>query len=338
MRTQPLSNLDVELRTGHVRILSFNAYVTASERVIRAVETAFPLPLGWSDNGTAGIPVRLNVEHDNDGNDTWHVFEGSAFLRTVRDFSQLQTFLIWLINSRAVEWLSEDHLLFHAGTVAFGQAGIILPGQSGSGKSTLTAALIAQGFSYFSDEVALIDPESGSLLPFAKAVKLEPASLPILASRYPALARFNGDPAHVGTRATYLRPPDDAWPSGPVPVTHVVFPRYVSGAPTTLVEVSRTESFARLLAHSFSATTHAARGVQQIVRLLPRWACYELTVGELDDAVSQLLVLAGGVPAGCPPADGSRKTGSTSSSHAQHPRFTHDAYRHTTEHGHRQTS
>jgi hypothetical protein len=57
--------------------------------------------------------------------------------------------------------------------------------------------------------------------------------------------------------------------------------------------IRRSEAFGRMLDHSFSAGNQAAAGVQQIVRLLQGCACYELTVGDLDEAVKQVMQLAG---------------------------------------------
>ena len=46
-----------------------------------------------------------------------------------------------------------------------------------------------------------------------------------------------------------------------------------------------------MLALSFSAGNLAADGVQQLVRLVQACACYDLTVGDLDDAVRQIMLV-----------------------------------------------
>ena len=46
---------------------------------------------------------------------------------------------------------------------------MLLPGASGTGKSTLTAACIADGMAYLSDEYAALDLTHGTLTPYAEA-------------------------------------------------------------------------------------------------------------------------------------------------------------------------
>ena len=83
---------------------------------------------------------------------------------------ELLAYLEWGINRTAAEWLGQTHLLFHAGSVACRERGLILPAASGSGKTTLVAGLVAAGCRYLSDEVAVIEPANSTLLPFAKSL------------------------------------------------------------------------------------------------------------------------------------------------------------------------
>ena len=280
------SSIGTPLCACAVRILSFTASVNGPDHVIRAVRQAFPTAPAWPASLSGEIQFDLRVSQTNTSSDSWYVTEPNSTTHECKSLAELHSLLVWLINSRAVEWIGKDHLLFHAGAVAVGQTGIILPAQSGSGKSTLTAALVAEGCSYFSDEAAVIDPNSGMLLPFPKAIKLEPDSLPVLASRFPELE------VHSGTQprsVTYLSPPDDRWPAGPATPKLIVFPQYVSGARTQMAAILRSVAFERLLALSFSAGNLAAEGIQQLVQLVQACACYELTVGDLDDAVKQIM-------------------------------------------------
>lgn len=290
MLLQSQSTIGSTLSVYTVRILSFTASISGPARIIDTIRQAFPPPLRWPTTSTDTSPARLLVRHIDDTDDTWCLVDGDAHVSRVHGFDNLQTLLIWLINSKAVGRLSSDYLLFHAGAVAIGATGIILPGVSGSGKSTLTAALIARGFTYFSDEAAVVDLDHGSLLPFPKAIKIEPGSLPFLADLYPELTGDGND------ARTFLCPPNDVWPEAPARPAYIIFPRYEAGARTCLNALPRAEGFARLLDHSFSARGHAAAGVEQIVRLLQRCECYHLTVGDLDAAADAVLRLALGMP------------------------------------------
>ena len=56
------------------------------------------------------------------------------------------------------------HLLaLHAGVVARGDCGLLLPGPSGSGKTTLAAALAARDWVYGTDETTLLSPDGKTL-------------------------------------------------------------------------------------------------------------------------------------------------------------------------------
>lgn len=282
----------IEQRVGcRIGILSFHAHIVGPPLIADLVREAFPPSPAWSLTREPKPSLALAIEPILDEG-LWQIVEGDCLLSTVASLPELSQLIAWVINTRAVEQLGTNHLLFHAGAVAIGRSGIILPGRSGSGKSTLTAALIARGFTYYSDEVAVIAPDCGSLLPFPKALKIEPASLPVLAGDYPELDDAVDRPACRESHPTYLRPPDSAWPLSPATPAYVIFPRYLAGATTSMESISRAEGFARLLDHAFSTGNHAAEGVHQIVRLLQGCECYDLTMGDLDDAVSKIALLA----------------------------------------------
>lgn len=276
-----------------IQILSFTVSISGPDDVLDAMRIAFPAALEWPGTPTQGLHLNLCVIRSHGAPSTWSVVEDGVITHICHSSAELELLLIWLINSRAVEWIGKDHLLFHAGAVAIGQTGIILAGRSGSGKSTLTAALVAEGLAYFSDEVAVVGPDSGALLPFRKAIKLEPGSVPVLAGRYAALTAARPPATSDDHEPTYLRPPDEAWPSTAATPKLVIFPRYEPHAQTRITVLSRSTAFERLLAHSFSARHQGADGVRQVVRLLESCACYELTMDNLDDAVRAVMLAAG---------------------------------------------
>lgn len=287
LRFQPQARIVSSAYT--IKILTFTASIVGPVRAIEAVQSAFPSVPCWPHVDAHDVPFQFHIQCISDNE--WHLIEHGASLHRCQTLSDVQSMLVWLVNSKAVEWIGKEHLLFHAGSIAAGQSGIILPARSGSGKSTLTTALVSEGCSYFSDEAAVIDMDSGLLLPFPKAIKLEPDSLPVLASRFPELAAIEDHSDEQRQSVTYLCPPDVAWPSGPATPKLIIFPHYVSGAQTRMVAIPRTEAFERLMAHSFSAGSLAADGVHQVVRLVQGCSCYTLTVGDLDDAVKQIMLL-----------------------------------------------
>jgi len=92
----------------------------------------------------------------------------------------LEQSLNWSVAMRTA-----THLLFHAAIVGKGDKAIILPGESGQGKSTLCAILMTSGWRLFSDELALIDLETGLAQPYPRPVSLKNASIEVMKSFAP---------------------------------------------------------------------------------------------------------------------------------------------------------
>jgi hypothetical protein len=78
------------------------------------------------------------------------------------------------LNLHAIDGFGE--LAMHAGVVAAGDRVIAFPAESGQGKSTITAACLAAGFDYVSDEALCIEFASGRVIPYLKQVTLSDQS------------------------------------------------------------------------------------------------------------------------------------------------------------------
>jgi hypothetical protein len=96
---------------------------------------------------------------------------------------------------------------FHAGVVATGESCILLPGSSGSGKSSLTLALTDKGFRYFSDEVALLEPETFRVLPVPLAICVKRSGWDVIARYRPDIWKQIVHVRSDGKHVRYLRPP-----------------------------------------------------------------------------------------------------------------------------------
>jgi hypothetical protein len=175
--------------------------------------------------------------------------------------------LVWWLNRLVAA--SSSHLVLHAGCVAGRTGGVLLPGGSGAGKSWLTGACVDDGLAYLSDEHAVVDLDTGLLLPFPKPLDL-------------------GDDGLVA--ATALR--CDAL-SPPIHVGAVVFPRYVAGAE---LEVAELDSKATLLSLASHATNLGALG-EPAFRWLVAFAsrpAWQVIYGSGRDAVELVRLAAQG--------------------------------------------
>lgn len=70
--------------------------------------------------------------------------------------------------------LFQRFLFIHAGAVALDGRGCVLVGESGTGKTSTVAALVREGSCYLSDEVAVLDPITGTILPFTLPMAVKP--------------------------------------------------------------------------------------------------------------------------------------------------------------------
>lgn len=82
------------------------------------------------------------------------------------------------------------YLLLHASCVEKDGRALLMTGESGAGKSTLAALLGERGWRLMGDEFALVDPETGLVHAFPRAISLKNAAI--------ALLEAEADPARFG--------------------------------------------------------------------------------------------------------------------------------------------
>jgi hypothetical protein len=193
--------------------------------------------------------------------------------------------ILWKASTEAIAGIG-DHLAIHAGAVGWEGRCVLLPAPHDSGKTTLTAALTASGFPYFSDEAALIDPSTAALVPFPRALWLEPGSVAAL-DRLLA-GRGTGGIARNGT--SHVAPVDlrGGRIGRAAPIGHIVFPLYTRGAQTALVPMSRAEAVVELGRNAFNLGRFGRPGVDVLVDVVRRADVHRLSVGDLGEAVEAI--------------------------------------------------
>lgn len=278
--------------TCTIRILQFEARVTGPDELVRALRALYPSPPPWLAGSAARLKVNLRVQgHPLDPGRYQVVRPGRPALEIGVEHELLPA-VEWAINTDALALLGRRHLLLHAGAVGCAGRGLVLPAASGCGKTVLVAALLRAGFVYLSDEVAALDLASGRLWPFAKSLCIKRGGRQALLSRYPELGTMLPHRHSEGELIWYLRPPEGALPAAPLPVRHLILPRYAPGAPTALVPIARSQALATILQQSFNLGAHGAGGVGRMVELLRGAQCYALTLGDLDRAVDLVREIA----------------------------------------------
>jgi len=218
------------------------------------------------------------------------VFSGEARLMSASWPHVVPRVVTWDVNRKAIDSVQDSHVVLHAGAVAWGDRGLLLPAEMEAGKTTLVAGLLRTGFDYLTDEAAAINPKSFAVAPFAKPLSLDAGSWALFPGMRPTL---QGDAEEYASEQWLVSPNllrSDSVSSG-VPVRYVVFPTYVSGAKTQLRPIRASAALIRMMQQTFGFRHRPERNVRTLGHLVERTEQYELTVGDLGracDIISQL--------------------------------------------------
>ncbi|MBL8286366.1 MAG: HprK-related kinase A [Rubrivivax sp.] len=213
-------------------------------------------------------------------------FEGQAPFNPLpgdQGFPLLEWGLNWCVYG-----LCHQHLTMHAAVLERDGRALLLPAPSGSGKSTLCAALLFSGWRLLSDELALLAPGTGALLPMPRPVSLKNASIDVISAFAPQVEfgsrvqeTAKGVVAHFAPPAEAVRASDRAAMPG-----WIVFPRFAAGAPARLVPLERARTFMRLIENAFNYDIFGAEGFEMLGTLVDRSRCFTFEYGDLAEAVA----------------------------------------------------
>ncbi len=220
-------------------------------------------------------------------------FDGSAPFKPLpldQAFAMFEWGLNWCVANHAHSWL-----VLHAAVVARGDRAAILPGRPGAGKSTLCAGLASRGWRLLSDELALIDPQTGLLHGLARPVGLKNESIEVIRGFAPDAVL--GPPARDTSKGTvaHMAPTPQSVDAMRVPAraAWVVMPRFAAGAAPELGPLSRADAFMELADNAFNYSVHGARGFEVLAGVIDACACFRFRYGSLADAVGIFDRLAG---------------------------------------------
>ena len=197
--------------------------------------------------------------------------------------------LNWCVGNQAPRWVA-----VHAAVLERGGRALILSAESGAGKSTLCAALALKGWRLFSDEFALIDPDTGLLTPLPRPISLKNASIEIIGRRSSNVVFGPKGVDIEGARFVHMKPPvesvrralEEARPGW------IVLPRWAANRPTTLEPLPKAHALLRMTDQSFNYNHLGTRGFEGVADLVRVSDCYTLEYSDLDDVLSRLELLA----------------------------------------------
>ncbi|MGE4322259.1 MAG: HprK-related kinase A [Sphingobium sp.] len=178
------------------------------------------------------------------------------------------------------------HLLLHASSVEKDGRALVMTGESGSGKSTLAALLGERGWRLMGDEFALLDLETGVVLPFPRLVSLKNRAIDVVAADVesarmgPMLAgTAKGDIRHLVPRADAVARMDE----GAMPAM-LLFPRF--GHASDVRDVGQGEVFMRLTQASTNYVALGEAGFAALGRFVARVPARAIDFLSGEEAIS----------------------------------------------------
>ena len=198
-------------------------------------------------------------------------------------YALLEWGLNWCVTTYCHTWIA-----IHSAVLERNGRVLIMPAPPGSGKSTLCAALLLNGWRLLSDEMALLDPQTGLVTPSPRPVSLKNQSIDIIRNLSPdtvigpvAYDTLKGNVAHARVPVDSLkRAKEAALPAW------VVFPKYKANAPAELVVRGKAASFMQLAENCFNQSVHGRGGFAALSDLIDRSDCYDFSYGRLEEAVA----------------------------------------------------
>jgi HprK-related kinase A len=200
-------------------------------------------------------------------------------------FPLLEWGMNWCIANHA-----HQYLMIHSAVLEREGHTLLFIAPPGSGKSTLAAAMCFRGWRLYSDELALVRPADGHLVPVPRPIGLKNQSIELIRNYAPeAVFSAVWPESHKGAVA-HVKPPDDCVHRSletSMPGS-ILFMSYSVDSPTELKPFPKSRAFLRIAESSFNYSLLGRTGFETMAGMIDRCDCYEFVYSDLDDAVGQL--------------------------------------------------
>lgn len=186
---------------------------------------------------------------------------------------------------------NDRFLLIHAGAVVTPSGkGVLLPAVSGSGKTTLVTALVRAGFGFLSDELAVVEPETGRLHPFPRALNLKDGTLSLFPDLRPDDDGLWGVRHRAFARVGTVRRGAKA---GPAEIGFVIAPMHTPGATTEVTTLSSAQLTKELWTNTLNIPRFGSRALPALADLCRKVKGYRLISSDLQESIDRVLELVG---------------------------------------------
>lgn len=195
---------------------------------------------------------------------------------------------IW--QSGKDEYKADDrlHLMFHAAVLGLKPDKMLLfPGVPGAGKSTLAAVLAAEGWHFFSDELAFVLPQEYRVLPCPLPVCVKQGAVSFLSDYYPAISSFRQHHRLDDKVACYL-PLEPCSADSEADISAIVFPRYDKDHFCTLQPLAKAESLEHFLECGSAGRPMNIEELTSVAKMIEDLPCYRLIYSDTDAALEEM--------------------------------------------------
>jgi len=201
-------------------------------------------------------------------------------------YALLEWGMNWCVATQEMRFV-----IVHAAVLEKDGKAILFPAPPGSGKSTLTAWLAFNGWRLLSDEMALVQPGTQTVLPFVRPICLKNNSITLAKKWFPA-ANFStiAKNTHKGD-VVHLSPPALSWQrnSDPAKIVAIVFPKYNKDQTLTVTQLNHAQSFSALAENAFNFSLGGKVGFDTVVQLVETAQCYEVSYNNVEDLAEFLV-------------------------------------------------
>ncbi|WP_077035093.1 HprK-related kinase A [Pelomonas sp. KK5] len=211
-------------------------------------------------------------------------------LPAAQGLAMLEWGLNWCVAAHG-----HQYLLIHAAVLERHGRALLMPAPPGSGKSTLCAALLHRGWRLLSDELALLDPDTGLLHGMARPVNLKNGSIELIRRFEPAARLSAPMPNTSKGEVALMRPPAAAVLRAREPArpAWIVLPRWRPGTQAArFTPLEKAACFMAVAGESFNYDIHGLRGFEAMGRLVDSCRTLAFEYEQLDQAADCFAALA----------------------------------------------
>ncbi|SEO53357.1 HprK-related kinase A [Aquisalimonas asiatica] len=270
------------LRVGRLGLRVFSSLGT----VRRGLQTLYHDYPVLEPGGFADFRARVDAPP---GPRRWLRPQAQFYLGRVAPFQPLPRHHAVAMLEWGLNWCVSSHLhhylVLHAAAAEREGRTYLFPGASGSGKSTLVAALMLSGWRLLTDELVLLDVDTGAVQPFPRPLGLKNAAIHVIQRDFPQAVL--GEPVNDTTKGqvAHLRPSRRSIEQARLPghIEAVVFPRYRPGVAAELEACHPADAFLALVNQSFNYQVLGERAFRLLSELVQRVPAYEVQYGTLDE-------------------------------------------------------